>query len=175
MSMRRIGIAAVLGAIAIILALPAAEAETAKFRATPTSGPPGTRILLSSITPCTLPPGVTGQPLIRASLSRGSIVVTATTTAVRPDGSWRTSLTVGREAAAGTDTIDVFCLASPQAEGVLLGYAPSTFTVTPGGGLAGTGYDGSTAGLVSLALIIAGAVLVLAGRRTRPVTLDGNC
>lgn len=163
--MRRIGAAAVLGAVTMILALPAAGAESATFRSTPNSGPPGTRILLTSVTPCTLPPGVTGQPFIRASLSRGSTVVTATTTALLPNGSWRASLTVGRQAATGTDTIDVFCLASPQAEGALLAYSPRSFTVTAPGSLANTGFDSWTAAVASIVLIMTGGGLMLAGRR----------
>lgn len=163
---RRIGAAALLGAITMILAVPAAGAQTATFRSTPRSGPPGTSISLTSQTACTLPAGVTGAPFIRATLSRGSTVITAATIALLPDGSWRGTLTVGSQAAAGVDTIEVFCFASPQAEGALLAYSPRTFTVTAGG-LPETGFDRWTAGVAAVALIVTGGALMLAARRPR--------
>jgi hypothetical protein len=169
----RIGAAAVLGAITMILAVPVAGAQTATFRSTPRSGPPGTTIHLTSQTACTLPAGVSGAPFIRASLSRGSTVITAATIALMPDGSWQGALTVGSQAAVGVDTIEVFCFASPQAEGVLLAYSPRTFTVTAGG-LPETGFDRWTAGVAAVVLVVAGGGLMLAARRPRtgPAALD---
>lgn len=156
--------AAVLGAVLTILTLPAAGAESASFESTPSSGPPGIKILLTSVTPCTLPPGVTGQPFIRASLSRGSTVMAPTAIPIRPDGSWRESLTVDTQAATGKETIAAFCLASRQAEGALA-YFPRTFTVTASDGLPNTGLEGWTAVIASIVLVIAGGGLMLAGRR----------
>jgi hypothetical protein len=146
-----------------------AQAETATFNATPMSGPPGTSIALTSTTPCTLPAGVTGQPFIRASLSRGSTVVTATTISLDSSGSWTGILTVGSQAALGVDTIEAFCFASPQAEGVLLAYSPRAFTVTAPGGLAETGADGWPASATAAVLVIAGGSLLLAARRRSTV------
>jgi hypothetical protein len=151
------------------MVLSPAAAEDARFRATPKSGPPGTSIVLTSMTPCTLPAGVTGAPFVRASLSRGSTVITATTIALDSSGRWTGRLTVGSQAALGVDTIEAFCFASPQAEGVLLGYAPQTFRVTASGGLANTGASDWTATGVAAVLVIAGCGLVVAaGRRGNP-------
>ena len=169
LTIARLG-AAALGAAAFLIALPAAGAGTATFTSTPASGPPGTSIVLTSRTPCTLPPGVSGQPFIRASLTRGSTVVSATTIALSPSGSWTGTLSVGSQAATGIDTIDAFCLASPQAEGALLAYSPRTFTVMTSGGLAGTGFDRWRVSATAIVLLVAGGSLLLATGR-RAVTL----
>jgi hypothetical protein len=149
----------------LIMGLSPADGETATFRATPTSGPPGTRIVLTSTTPCRLPAGVTGQPFIRAALARGSTVITATTIPLDSSGSWTGALTVGSQAALGADTIEAFCFASPQAERVLLAYSPRTFTVTASGGLAETGFDGWLASATGAVLVLAGSSLLFAARR----------
>jgi hypothetical protein len=160
-----LGAAAIVAAATITMVLSPADAETARFTATPTSGPAGTSIVLTSITPCRLPAGVTGAPFIRASLSRGSTVITASTIALNSSGMWTGRLTVGSQAAPGVDTIEAFCFASPQAEGAVLAYSPRTFTVTASAGLASTGAGGWTAGVVAVMLIAAGGSLMVAGRR----------
>jgi hypothetical protein len=159
--------AVALGTATVVFTLPAAAADTATFTSTPASGPPGTSIVLTSRTPCRLPPGVSGQPFIRASLTRGSTVISAATIALSPSGSWTGTLSVGSQAAAGVDTIEAFCLAGPQAEGALLAYSPRTFTVTASGGLAGTGFDSWRPSVTAIVLLVAGGSLLLAaGRRT---------
>jgi hypothetical protein len=92
-------------------------------------------------------------------------VITATTIPLDSSGSWTGTLTVGSQAALGTDTIEAFCFASPQAEGVLLAYSPRTFTVTASGGLADTGFDGWLASATVAVLVLAGSSLLFAARR----------
>jgi hypothetical protein len=166
-SVLRLGVFTVAGAFTLAV-LPSAAAQTATFSATPASGPPGTSIVLSSVTQCRLPAGVTGQPLVRATLSRGSTVISAATIPVAASGSWTGTLRVGRLAASGVDTIEAFCLASPQAEGALLAYSPRTFTVTAPTGLAGTGFDSWPAAAGGAALVLGGSLLLLASRRRLP-------
>src|SRR5262245_51420594 len=108
-------------AAALVLALPtAASAQTGTFTASPTSGAAGATVTLTSVTPCTLPAGVTGSPLVRVTLTRGSTRLGSAEIPVRADGSWSGSLHVGSNASAGTAQLSGFCFASPQAEGALL-------------------------------------------------------
>jgi hypothetical protein len=119
------------------------------------------------VTPCTLPAGVTGAPFISVTLTRGSTVVATARIPVSPGGSWSGTLAVGNLAAPGTDTIEAFCIASPQAEGALLAYAAIPFVVTASGGLSNTGYNPWPPGTLGIGLLLAGGGLVLIARRPR--------
>lgn len=164
-----LAMAVIVGAvIALSLGSPV-QAQTATFRATPTSGPPGTGIAVASVTPCVLPAGVTGAPFARVTLTRGSTVITAGRFPVSASGAWSGTLTVGSQAALGADTLQAFCIASPQAEGALLAYAAVPFTVTASSGLPSTGFNPWPGTIASAGLLIAGAWMVLAARRRRTV------
>ena len=149
---------------AVIASAPACAA-TATFTVSPTSGPPGTTITVTSVTKCLLPAGVTGQPFIRVFLGRGRTVVATTDIPVSASGSWAGTLTVGSLAAPGVDTLVAYCIASPQAEGSVLDYGPTSFTVTPAGALANTGVSLWPEGIAGGVLVIAGLCLLLVARR----------
>lgn len=109
-----------------------AWAQSGTFRATPTSGPPGTTISVSSVTPCVLPAGVTGSPFGRITLSRGSTVLASGDFPALSSGSWSGTLTVPSGTTAGAATLGADCQASQQAEGSLVHYDNVSFIVTSG-------------------------------------------
>jgi hypothetical protein len=141
-----------------------ANAQPGTFKVTPTSGPPGTTITLTSVTPCPKnPAGVTGPRLVRATLFRGPTVIARGTFPVSASGAWSGTITVGPQAASGRDTLDAFCFSSPQAEGATLAYGQIPFIVT--GGLAKTGFTAAPWTLVGGLLLAVGAALLRAGHR----------
>jgi LPXTG-motif cell wall-anchored protein len=152
----------------IVVGAGPAQAQTGTFRATPTSGPPGTVITVSSVTPCKLPSGVTGAPFATVALHRGSTVVTGGSFTASASGAWSGTLTVGRLAAPGKDVITAFCIASPQAEGAFLAYQDVTFTVTGPGGLAATGFD-TWPWVLTAVMLMAVGIGILALRRRRAI------
>lgn len=147
----------------------AAQAQAAIFRATPTSGPPGTVVAVSSITPCVLPAGVTGTPFAEVTLARANTVLTRGHFTASPSGAWSGTLTVGDQAALGSDVLHAFCIASPQAEGAFLAYEDVSFTVTADSGLPATGADPWRWGIGGVGLLVAGVGLTLAGARRQSV------
>jgi hypothetical protein len=122
---------AVLGAAtAAMMSLPV-SAQADAFKATPTSGPRGTIVSVSSVAPCVLPTGVTGAPFARITLTQGATVIATGSFSASSSGAWSGTLTVGSNAALGSATLGGDCFASPQAEGTLLDYQDMPFTVTP--------------------------------------------
>lgn len=121
-----------LGMVTLVLAAPPAGAQTGTLKVSPTAGPRGSTITVSSVSPCALPSGVSGSPFARIALSQGSTVVASRDFPVSPSGAWSGSLTVGTKAAPGPASIGGDCIAGPQAEGSLLHYQDVTFTVTAG-------------------------------------------
>jgi len=132
--MRRLPIAmSMLVALAgvIVLVVPANAAQTARFARQPASGPAGTRITVSSITPCPANPAmVTGPRVVDVTASRGSTSLGSVRLSPQASGAWSGTLTVSSRARAGAVTLDAFCRSSAQAEGATLAYASRVFTVT---------------------------------------------
>jgi hypothetical protein len=147
----------------------AATAQTASFTPNATSAPPGTTIVLTSVTPCKLPAGVTGSPLIRVTITRSGDVLGSGSAAVSGDGTWTASLVIHPDAAPGTSVLSATCLASAQAEGSLLNYDPLAFTITEPGTLARTGVRSNALGVAGAVTVILGLALAVAPRpRRRP-------
>jgi hypothetical protein len=141
-----------------------ANAQLGTFRVTPTAGPQGTTITLTSVTPCPMnPAGVTGSRLVRATLFRGPAVIARGTFPVSASGAWSGTITVGPQAALGRDMLDAFCFSSPQAEGVTLAYGQIPFIVTGGPSLAQTGFSPGPWRLIGGLLLVVGAALLRAG------------
>jgi hypothetical protein len=170
-SVRMIGnlVASALFAL-IAMAAPAA-AQNGTFTASASSGAAGSAVTVTSVTPCTLPAGVTGSPLVRVSLSRGSTVLGTASITVSASGSWSGTLTVNTGATDGTAQLSAFCLASPQAEGAVLAYDPLPFTVGTSE-LARTGAPSTSAfawgtTLLLFGLVLAGTSRVIQGRVVR--------
>jgi hypothetical protein len=139
--------------------LPAGAQSTGTFTASPTSALAGSSISVASVTPCTLPAGVTGAPLVRATLTRGSTALADVTITVDASGSWRGTVRVPPGTSAGPAELSAFCIASPQAEGAVFEYTAVTIQVAAGQ-LARTG-DTSAAAIVS------GAIALLLGLALR--------
>jgi hypothetical protein len=141
-----------------------ANAQLGTFRVTPTAGPQGTTITLTSVTPCPMnPAGVTGSRLVRATLFRGPAVIARGTFPVSASGAWSGTITVGPQAALGRDMLDAFCFSSPQAEGVTLAYGQIPSIVTGGPSLAQTGFSPGPWRLIGGLLLVVGAALLRAG------------
>ena len=119
-----------LATVTLALAAPQAGAQTGTFKVSSTSGPRGMRITVSSVSPCSLPSGVSGSPFVRVAISQGSTVIARQDFQPSSSGAWSGSLTVGANATPGAATIGGDCVASAQAEGLLLHYQDVTFTVT---------------------------------------------
>lgn len=148
MKLRIAVMVATIAAVAVVLAAPAgAQSET--LNASPQSGGPGTVINLSSVSPCTLPQGVTGAPFVKVTLTRGSQTLAQKDFTLATDGSWSGTITVPASATAGAASLLGYCFASPQAEGAIFAYQAVAFTVT--GELARTG--SSTMPLMLAALL----------------------
>lgn len=156
-------VAAVVAVGGLVLAAPATAAGDT-FTVDPTSGPPGTTVTLTGVTPCVLPAGVPGPPLVTATLERDSHVLTSARTQVRADGGWSVALTVGASLSPGPLQVGAVCQASPTAEGAVVSYDDVTFTVT--GGLANTGAPATVLVVVAGLLLVAGAAATVAGRRS---------
>jgi hypothetical protein len=139
--------------------LPAGAQTTGTFTASPTSAFAGSSISLASVTPCTLPAGVTGAPLVRATLTRGSSALADVTIPVDASGSWRGTLRVPSGTTSGPAELSAFCIASPQAEGAVFEYSAVTIQVAAGQ-LARTGDT-------SAAAILSGAIALLLGLALR--------
>jgi hypothetical protein len=154
----RTRLAGVLGGLtlaALVALSSSAVAQDGTFTASASSGAAGSVITVTSVTPCTLPAGVTGSPLVRVSLSRGSTVLGSASITVSASGSWSGTLTVNAGAAEGTAQLAAFCLASPDAEGAVLAYTPLPFSV-------GTSELART-GASSTPIMMWGAMLLLGG------------
>jgi hypothetical protein len=159
--MLAVGVCAI--AIAVSLAAPVA-AQNGTFTASASSGAAGSTVTVTSVTPCTLPAGVTGSPVVSVSLSRGSTVLGSASITVSASGSWSGTLTVNANATNGTAQLEAFCLASPQAEGAVLAYEPLPFTVGTSE-LARTGAPSIPLMMLGMTVSLAG--LALAGARSR--------
>jgi len=123
----RLATIATLGVAALALTASQVSAQTGTFQATPSSGPTGTVISISSVSPCVPPSSVT---FARISLSQGSTVLATGNFSVSSSGAWSGKLTVSAQARSGAATLGGDCIASPQAEGSLLHYQDVSFTVT---------------------------------------------
>jgi hypothetical protein len=122
-----VAVPAALSAAAVGLWASPLSAQTGTFRATPTSGPAGTTITISSISPCV---PATSTTFARIALSQGSTVLASADFSVSSSGAWTGTLKVPGTAAPGAATLGGDCIASPQAEGSLLHYQDVPFTVT---------------------------------------------
>jgi hypothetical protein len=107
-----------------------AQAAGETFTVNTTSARRGAAIVLTSSTPCTLPSGVPGTPIVRIALVRDSTVLGRVSVTAGADGMWRASLSVGRAVAPGGARVTATCVASDQAEGALIDYDPVDVTVT---------------------------------------------
>lgn len=154
-----LGIGVVLGSAA------AAHAQSGTFQAGSTSAAPGSVITLRSVTPCTLPSGVQGSPLVRVGLSRDSQSLGSGESAVSSDGTWQASFTIDAGASPGPAQLHATCVASAQAEGALVDYEPVAFTVS--GALPHTGASPTALVLGAGVCVTAGAALLLSARRPR--------
>lgn len=122
------GVIALLG---VSFTFRAAAVPGAEFTSTPGSGPPGTSISVSSITPCPPnPSGVVGPRVVRVTLSRGNARLGSAQLSVASSGTWSGHLTVASSATGGSSSLDAFCLSSVEAEGATLAYNARSFTVT---------------------------------------------
>jgi hypothetical protein len=150
-------------------ASPAAAQDT--FQATPLSGSPGTSIAVSASSGCVLPSGVTGTPLAKMTLSRGSTVLVTGTFSASSSGAWSGTLVVPAGTTPGAATLGGACLASAQAEGALVAYSDMTFTVTAapisGASTTPTGLPWAGSEPYVAAAAAAGLLLVGAGYRRR--------
>jgi hypothetical protein len=153
--------------VAVLCALSApAAAKEGAFTASPSSGLAGSAITVTSVTPCTLPAGVTGAPVIRVSLTRGNTILGSASITVSASGSWSGTLTVHADASAGAAQLSAFCLASPQAEGAILAYTPLSFAVGSSE-LARTGTPWATTVMWGAVLLLAGITLIGATCRAK--------
>ena len=165
-SVRMIGILCASAVVALVAVSAPAAAQNGTFTASASSGAAGSAITVTSVTPCTLPAGVTGSPVVRVSLSRGSTVLGSASITVSASGSWSGTLTVNATATSGTAQLAAFCLASPQAEGAVLAYEPLPFTVGTSE-LARTGASSIPTIAWGMTLMLGGIVLVGTSRVTR--------
>jgi len=122
-----LGVMALLGAA---LTGGATALPDATFTSTPSSGPPGSSIEIASVTPCpSNPTGVAGPRVVRATLTRGSVVLGSVQLSVSSSGAWSGDLFVSRSATAGAARLDAFCFSSVEAEGATVAYPARSFTV----------------------------------------------
>jgi hypothetical protein len=139
------------------------------FTVSTTSVRRGEAIVVRSATPCVLPAGVTGAPVVKVALVRGSAVLDSESVTPDSNGAWSARLTVLSTSDPGAAQVTAFCLASEQAEGAILAYDPVDVTVTdelPTTGahtvpLAAAGFGVL---LLGLALAAAAAATARAGR-----------
>jgi hypothetical protein len=112
----------------------AASAQSAvMFANTPAAGWPGSSITVSSITPCPLPLGVQGPPIVRVVLAQGAVDargIGSIELPVNASGTWSGTLPVGASASQGDAILDASCFSSAQPGGATLAYQPRTFAVT---------------------------------------------
>ena len=132
--MRRLLVLAVLFGVialaAVVVMGGATAVPDAEFTSTPVDGPPGTSIVVSSITPCPQnPTGVEGPRVVRVTLSRGSAQLGFVQLAVASSGAWSGHLVVAPSATVGAASLDAFCFSSVEAEGATLAYMARLFTV----------------------------------------------
>lgn len=148
---------------AVVLALvafaPSASAASGTATASATSGAAGSTVTERSVTPCTLPSGVPGPAIVQVKLTRGTATLGSAQVTVASDGSWTATITVNASATSGAAQLTAFCLASAQAEGAVVDYAPIDFTVT-GGSLARTGTPVRAELLAALLALAVGVALV---------------
>jgi hypothetical protein len=130
--MRRLLLLVVVATSGLFLCVGGATAGvSATFDSTPSEGPAGTLITVSSVTPCPPnPAGVEGPPIVRVFLSQGGQELASVDLPVDASGNWSGSLVVPDSATPGGATLDASCLSSAMAEGSTLNYEPRTFTVT---------------------------------------------
>jgi hypothetical protein len=146
-----------------VLSLPASAQTTGTFTASPTSAFPGSSISVASVTPCTLPAGVTGAPLVRVTLTRGNTAFADATITVDASGSWRGTVRVPDGTSAGPAELTVFCIASPQAEGALFEYTAVAIQIGSGQ-LAHTGGASAVAAACGALVLLFGLALRFAAR-----------
>jgi hypothetical protein len=112
----------------------AASAESAvAFANSPAAGSPGSSITVSSSTPCLLPFGVQGPPIVRVVLAQGAVDargIGSIELPVNASGTWSGTLSVGASASQGDAILDASCFSSAQPGGTTLAYQPRTFAVT---------------------------------------------
>ena len=120
--------------------------------------------MLTSSTPCTLPSGVTGTPIVRVALERDSSVLARVSVSPGADGMWQASLVVAHTVAPGRARVTATCVANAQAEGALVVYDPVDVTVTAE--LAMTGAHSVPLAAVGFGALLLGIALA-AGATTR--------
>src|SRR5260370_36611519 len=132
---RRLVVVAMLGFTALGFTGGAASAESAvAFANTPAAGWPGSSITVSSITPCPLPLGLQGPPIVRVVLAQGAVDargIGSIELPVNASGTWSGTLPVGASASQGDAILDASSFSSAQPGGATQAYQPRTFAVTP--------------------------------------------
>jgi LPXTG-motif cell wall-anchored protein len=164
---RWLGAGALAGA-AFLVSAPIAGAAGSTFTVNTTTVKRGESITLTSSTPCTLPSGVTGTPLVRVTLARGSTVLARATGTTQSGGTWRATLVVPASIGNGSARVDAVCVASEQAEGALVDYDDVAVDITDD--LPHTGSSSLPLAFGGGALALTGAALLTAsGRRVRRI------
>jgi hypothetical protein len=131
----RLVFSVMLGFMGLAVTATTASADAAVvFANTPTAGPPGSSITVSSITPCPpLPPEVQGPPVVYVVLTQGTVdarAIGAVELPVNASGTWSGTLVVGASASPDDATLDAMCFPRTQAEGAVPVYQPRTFAIT---------------------------------------------
>ena len=161
----KFGVGAVVGLGLLIASTGIAHAAGDTFTVDKTSARRGETILLTSSTPCTLPSGVTGTPIVRVALERDAAVLARVSVSPGADGMWRASLIVGHSTAPGHARVTATCVASAQAEGALVVYDPVDVTVTAE--LAMTGAHTTPLAATGFGVLLSGLALAAAAGVTR--------
>jgi hypothetical protein len=152
-----------------------AWAQSGSFAAGASAARSGTSITVSSITPCFSP--VSGTPLVRVFLGRGSSTLARSTFLVSSSGRWAGRLTIPSAASPGSAQLSAFCFSGPQAEGALLAYTPHDFTILSGGQveeLAATGRKSWRVLIGGVGLVFLGALIALMSSHAWIVTGPGE-
>ena len=109
-----------------------ASSPTATFSMTPTHGPSGTTITLSSVTPCTAPSGSTNWHVVisqSSQVSSDAIATQLSTAPVGMGGTWSVTVTA-KSSLGGSNGIAAQCT---DDQGDQFGYVAQTFTLTTNG------------------------------------------
>ena len=163
----KFGVGAVFGLGLVMASTGIAHAAGDTFTVDKTSVRRGETLVLTSSTPCTLPAGVTGAPVVKVALVRGSVTLASESATPNSSGAWSARLTVLSTSDPGAAQVTAFCLASEQAEGAILAYDPVDVTVTnelPTTGARTLPLAAAGFGVLLLGLGLAAAVTGRAGR-----------
>jgi hypothetical protein len=161
----RFAVGAAFGIGLMVASTGIAHAAGDTFTVSTTTVHRGAAIVVRSSTPCTLPAGVTGDPVVKVALVRGSAVLDSESVKPESGGAWSARLTVLRTSDPGAAQVTAFCLASEQAEGAILAYDPVDVTVT--GELAMTGGPTRPLAATGLGVLLLGLALAAAAAVTR--------